>query len=120
MSAFALVAELLSIVALVVAAVFAIVWATLRVARGGWREVPAESADGEVRWMTDEGEFYSVTSDEFSPAEGGDGPRLFYRVNMPDDPHREAVAHDERVLRTLAVILGIVATVASFVVSFIK
>lgn len=114
----ALVSEVLSLIVLVAAAICAVIWAVLRVARGPWREVSAEESDGELRWMTDDGEFYSISAAEFDAPDSGDGPTVFYRVNLPDMPHDEPIAHDERTLRTLAIVLGavgVVATVASFV-----
>lgn len=118
MEMIALVAEVLSLVVLVAAAICAVIWAIVRVARGGWREVSAEESDGELRWMTDDGEFFSIPSGEFTAPDSGDGPTVFYRVNVPDVPHEEPIAHDERTLRTLAIVLGavgIIATAASFV-----
>lgn len=118
----ALVAEVLSLIVLVAAAACAVVWAILRAARGAWREASAEESEGALRWMTEDGEFFSIPADEFDAPDSGDGPTVFYRTNLPDVPHEEPVAHDERSLRTLAIVLGIVgvvATVASFVASIV-
>jgi len=107
------VAELLSWVALPVAAAFALVALILRLTRGAWDVAPAVLADGELRWMAAD-TFHS------SPAPHGltdpdEDLEIYYRTRRPEVCYLERVAHDERTMRVVALCLGIVGIIAVIV-----
>lgn len=116
MDAVAAIAEVLAWVALATAALFAIMGGALRLVRGGWESSPAVVADGQLRWMSADGEFY--TSDGWPAHPSTDDFVIYYRTRRPEVAYPERVAHDERTNWVVAIVTTAIAVVG-FVVSTI-
>ncbi|MDH6182159.1 hypothetical protein M2152_002341 [Microbacteriaceae bacterium SG_E_30_P1] len=110
------IAEVLSLVGTVGALLLGAIWLILRLGRGSWVSTAAEVVDGELRWMLPDGTVHRSTLPTDAPAPSGDELEIHYRTLRPDVPHREPVAHDERGLLLVTLILfgvGVVSFVAS-------
>ena len=113
MDAVAVIAEVLTWVGLPTAALFGVAALILRMTRGGWATAPAVVADGEFRWMADDGTFHSAPASTGHASQASDDDfMVHYRTRRPDVCYLEPVAHDERTVRVVAISLGAVGVVA--------
>ncbi len=128
----ATIAEVLSIVGIVGGLMVGLLWLVFRLARGRWVAAPAEIVDDELRWMLPDGTVHSWSMEHLpmpadaaipleAQSEAGD-LEIHYRSRRPFEPHLEAVAHDEKALRLVTLLLlgvGVVAFVASTILGWV-
>lgn len=120
------IAEVLSIVGLTGGLMVGLLWLVFRVARGRWVSAPAEVVDEELRWMLPDGTVHSWSTEHLAlpkdAATSGADLEIFYRSHRPWEPHLERVAHDEKSLGLVTLLLlgvGVVAFVASTILGFV-
>lgn len=115
------IAEVVSIVGFSGGLLVGLVWLVMRVARGRWVSAPAEIVDGELRWLSRDGTVQKLDLGGHAP-EGTAELEIHYRAHRPDEPYFEAVAHDEKGLRLVTLVLlavGVVGFVASMVLQLV-
>ena len=122
----ATIAEVLSIVGILGGLMVGLLWLVFRLARGRWVAAPAEIVDDELRWMLPDGTVHSWSMEHLPvPADAATPDtdlEIHYRSRRTHEPHLEAVAHDERALRLVTLLLlgvGALSFVASTVLGFL-
>ena len=128
----ATIAEVLSIVGVTAGIMVGLLWLVFRLARGRWVSAPAEIVDEELRWMLPDGTVHSWTMEPptsptdaappfAAPADDAD-LEIHYRSHRPWQPHLEPVAHDEKALGLVTLLLlgvGVLSFVTSTVLGFV-
>jgi len=107
--------ELLTILGLVGAAVFAAIWLSLRSSRGRWQSAPAELVDGELRWMSLDSEFHSAPFNDDLDIDDQAELEIFYRDRAAHVYYPQQIAHDERTMFIAFLVLLGVAVAATII-----
>ena len=120
-----LLAEVFTIVGLASATFCFAILFTMIGARGPWLTTPAAISEGQLNWMSPDGQVHSreLTDSELAMDHDHDRLEVFHRKRRSAHAHFTASAPDEKLVRTLGLVfagIGVLAVVASIVVLFFE
>ncbi|WP_309617260.1 hypothetical protein [Salinibacterium sp.] len=120
-----LLAEVFTIVGLGCGAVCFAILLAMRLSRGPWHTVPAAINEGQLNWLSSDGDVHhrALTEAELALPHDNDSLEVFHRQRSTGNCYLKKSAPDESLVRLLGIIfagIGALAVVASIVVLFLE
>lgn len=120
-----LLAEVFTIVGLASAAFCFAILIIMIGARGPWQKAPAAISEGQLNWLSPDGQVHSreLSDAELAIDHDHDKLEVFHRKRRSAHAHFTASAPDEKLVRILGLVfagIGVLAVVASIVVLFFE